>query len=98
MSVHGFFETVENTAKVGNWGPTDKIQIVVLKLTEVAQAFYNSNSSTQTILLGKILRENFYTDSGMYGTISTISLSCRQRDRNQTEPHKNLPTAAERWL
>jgi hypothetical protein len=43
MSVHGFFETVENTAKVGNWGPTDKIQIVVLKLTEVAKAFYNSN-------------------------------------------------------
>lgn len=42
MSVHEFFETVENTAKVGNWGPTDKIQIVVLKLTEVAKAFYNS--------------------------------------------------------
>ena len=43
MSAHEFFETVENTAKVGNWGPTDKIQIVVLKLTEVAKAFYNSN-------------------------------------------------------
>jgi hypothetical protein len=43
MSVHEFFETVENTAKVGNWGPTDKIQIVVLKLMEVAKAFYNSN-------------------------------------------------------
>jgi hypothetical protein len=33
MSVYEFFGTVENTAKVGNWGPTDKIQIVVLKLT-----------------------------------------------------------------
>jgi hypothetical protein len=43
MSVHDTIETVENTAKVGNWGPTDKVQIVVLKLTEVSKAFYNSN-------------------------------------------------------
>jgi hypothetical protein len=33
---------VENTAKPGNWGRTDRIQIVVLELTEAAKAFYNS--------------------------------------------------------
>jgi hypothetical protein len=38
-----FLRLFENTVKVGNLGPIDKIQIVVLNLTEVAKVFYNSN-------------------------------------------------------
>ena len=42
ISAHEFSGNIENTAKIGNWGPTFKIQIVVLKLTEVTKIFYNS--------------------------------------------------------
>ena len=42
-----FFEIVESSAKIGNWSEFDKIQITVLKLTEVAKAFYSSNPELQ---------------------------------------------------
>jgi len=38
-----FFESVESSAIIGNWSQFDKIQITVLKLAEVAKAFYSSN-------------------------------------------------------
>ena len=43
VSVKEFFESVESVATLGNWIETDKKQIMVLKLTEVAKAFYSSN-------------------------------------------------------
>jgi len=43
ISVKEFFELVESSAKIGNWSHFDKIQITVLKLTEIAKAFYSSN-------------------------------------------------------
>jgi hypothetical protein len=43
VSIHEYFATVENAAKIGNWGPTNKIQTVVLNLTEATKAFYTSN-------------------------------------------------------
>jgi len=43
VSVKEFFESLESSAIIGNWSQFDKIQITVLKLTEVAKALYNSN-------------------------------------------------------
>ena len=43
VRVKEFFESVESVATIGNWSETDKKQITVLKLTEVAKAFYSSN-------------------------------------------------------
>ena len=47
MSVDEFFQTFENTTKIGNWGPKYKIQIVVLKLIEVENAFGKRNFELQ---------------------------------------------------
>jgi len=47
VSVKEFFELVESSAKIGNWSESDKIQITVLKFTEVAKAFYSSNPELQ---------------------------------------------------
>jgi hypothetical protein len=38
-----FFESIESTARVGNWTETDKIQIAILKLTDSAKSFYSGN-------------------------------------------------------
>jgi len=38
VSVKEFFEIVESSAKIRNWSEFDKIQITVLKLTEVAKS------------------------------------------------------------
>ena len=43
VSVNEFFESVESSAKIGQWSEFDKIQITVLKLTDVAKAFYSSS-------------------------------------------------------
>jgi len=43
VSVKEFFESVDSSAKIGNWSQSDKIQITVLKLTEIAKAFYSRN-------------------------------------------------------
>jgi hypothetical protein len=43
--LHEFFEAIEGTSRVGNWSETDKIQVAVLKLTEVARTFYNTELS-----------------------------------------------------
>ena len=38
-----FFDSVDSSAKIGNWSKIDKVQITALKLTEVAKVFYSSN-------------------------------------------------------
>jgi hypothetical protein len=38
---------MENSAKIGNWSDTDKVQVAILKLTEIAKTFYNSNLKLQ---------------------------------------------------
>jgi len=43
VSVKEFFESVESSAIIGNWNDFDKIQIMVLKLTEVKKPFYSNN-------------------------------------------------------
>jgi hypothetical protein len=43
VSAKEFFELVESSASIGNWSEFDKLQITVLKITEVAKAFYSSN-------------------------------------------------------
>jgi len=43
VGVKEIFESLESSAKIGNWSQFDKIQITVLKLTEIAKAFYSSN-------------------------------------------------------
>jgi hypothetical protein len=43
IPLHEFFETIEGSARVGNWSDTDKIQVAALKLTDAARAFYNGN-------------------------------------------------------
>ena len=48
VNVRDFFDSVESSAKVGNWTDIDKIRITVLKLTEVAKAFYWSSVELQS--------------------------------------------------
>ena len=43
VRVKEFFESLESVAALGNCSETDKKQIMVLKLTEFANAFYSSN-------------------------------------------------------
>ena len=43
VSVKQFFELVELSARIGCWSDSDNIQITVLKITEVAKAFFSSN-------------------------------------------------------
>jgi hypothetical protein len=43
VSVKEFFEFVESSAKIGQCSEFDKIQITILKITDVAKAFYSSN-------------------------------------------------------
>jgi hypothetical protein len=47
VNVKEFFEIVESSAKIGCWTDFDKVQITVLKITEVAKAFYSSNPELQ---------------------------------------------------
>lgn len=49
VSVKDFFDTVESTAGIGNWSDSDKIRITVLKLTDVAKAFYCSSRVLQNV-------------------------------------------------
>jgi len=58
VRVKEFFEPVESVAALGNWSETDKKQITVLKLTEVAKAFYSSNPELHDT---SISWENFKT-------------------------------------
>jgi hypothetical protein len=63
MSVHEFFQTFENTTKIGNWEPKYKIQIVVLKLIEVEKAFGNSNLELQAnYITWDNFKQKFYVD------------------------------------
>jgi hypothetical protein len=41
--VKEFLEIVESSTRIGSWSDFEKIQIAVLKITEVSLAFYNSN-------------------------------------------------------
>ena len=43
VSVKEFFDSVESSAKIGNWSDFYKVQITALNLTEVAKVFYSSN-------------------------------------------------------
>jgi len=43
VSVKESFESVKSSAIRGNWSDFDRIQITVLKSTEVAKSFYSSN-------------------------------------------------------
>jgi hypothetical protein len=41
VPLHEFFEILESTACVGNWGQEDLIRIAAMHLTDVARIFYN---------------------------------------------------------
>ena len=36
-----FFDTIESTARIGNWSNEDMVRIATLKLTDVPRTFYN---------------------------------------------------------
>ena len=42
-----FFELVESSARIGCWIEFDRIQITILKLSDVAKIFYSSNPELQ---------------------------------------------------
>jgi hypothetical protein len=48
VSVKDYFDTVESTARIGNWSDPDKIRITVLTLTDVAKAFYCTSVELQS--------------------------------------------------
>jgi len=56
VSVEEFLDSVESSAKIGNWSDFDKVQITALKLTEVAKVFYSSNPKLHS---ASISWENF---------------------------------------
>jgi hypothetical protein len=41
ISLKEFFDTIESTARIGNWSNEDMVRIATLKLTDVARTFYN---------------------------------------------------------
>jgi len=47
VSVKEFFELVELSVRIGCWGEFDRIQITILKLSDVARIFYSSNLELQ---------------------------------------------------
>jgi len=47
VSVKEFFELVESSARIGCWSEFDKIQITILKLSDVAKIFCSSNPKLQ---------------------------------------------------
>ena len=47
VSVEEFFESVESSARIGYWSDPNKIQISILKISEVAKAFFNSSPELQ---------------------------------------------------
>jgi len=42
-----FFDTIESTARIGNWSNEDMVRIATLKLTDVARTFYNGSLELQ---------------------------------------------------
>jgi len=42
-----FFDTIESTARIGNWSNEDMVRIETLKLTDVARTFYNGSLQLQ---------------------------------------------------
>jgi hypothetical protein len=62
VNVKDFFDSVESSAKVGNWTDTDKIRITVLKLTVVAKAFYWSSVELQSAdITWQAFKARFFT-------------------------------------
>jgi hypothetical protein len=43
-----FFETIEATAKIGNWAERDHIQLCALRLTETVRAYYCAMPALRT--------------------------------------------------
>ena len=66
VSVTEFFESVESSVTIRNWSQFDKILNTVLKLTEVAKAFYSSNPQLHSTSIScENLRPNVCTDLEM---------------------------------
>jgi len=64
VSVEEFFESVESSARIGNWSDPDKIQISILKISEVAKAFFSSSPELHKAdIHGKTSKQSFCTDS-----------------------------------
>ena len=52
---------MELSTIIGNWSDFDKIKITVLKITEVAKAFYSGNPELRStnVFVGKLLGQIF---------------------------------------
>ena len=63
VSVKEFFESVESSALIGNWSQFAKVKITVLKLTEVAKAFYNSKPQLHSTSISREnCKDKFFTN------------------------------------
>jgi hypothetical protein len=47
VPLHEFIDTIEGSARIGNWSDADKIQVCVLTLTDTARAYYNATPELQ---------------------------------------------------
>ena len=88
VRVKEFFESVELVATIGNWSETDKKQITVLKLTEVAKAA--TQNYTVQEFHGKILRPNFCTDLEMLELTNITLCNFRQLSNRNMKPLENF--------
>ena len=86
-SMKELFESLESLAIRGNWNGFERIQITVLKLTEVAKAFYISNPELHsTSIPWETLRSNFCTNLEML-EVSSNTLCYFKQPRNRKMKH-----------
>jgi len=99
VSVMEFFESVESSAIIGNWSQFDKIQITVLKLTEVQRHFVAvTHNYTVQAFQGKTLWPNFCTDLEMSEVTSITLCSFRQPSNRKMKPLENFWTGVAHLL
>jgi len=60
VPLHGFFEILESTARVGNLSQDDLIRIAVITLTDAAREFYNGNLELHKDVTWTAFKNAFY--------------------------------------
>jgi hypothetical protein len=90
--VEEFFELVESS-KTECWSESDKIQVIVFKITEVVKHF-TAVAQNYTIekFHGKNLRPNFCTDLKMSEVTNITLCNFRQSGKRKTKIHRNVWT------
>jgi hypothetical protein len=91
VSVEEFLESVESSARIGCWSDLDKIQISILKISEVAKAFYSSSPELHNADISwENFKAKFCTDLETLEMISIILCDFRVRSRKEEKHPKSF--------